>query len=241
MVEKLKLILRQIHWSLAVKALISALAWYFLPFGLFLLVAFYFYFRPFYQPMKFIVPFTAFLVLTSHLFFERSLGMAILAGIFFFIILGVKDLIFVGRRHGFEVAVLFVSFLLFLVFFSRFDDWGASMVLWSLLVFLVFFLLLKNLTDYNDSLGSEQISRGPYGLIYLFLSVFILWQLSWVLFMLPLSLVYKTALLFITSFVFSELNLAYLSQRLSRRRILGNFSLLFVAFVLALASNSWTL
>ncbi len=241
MVEKLKSISRQIPWSLAVKAVISGLAWYFLPFGIFLVVAFYFYFRPFYQPMKFIVPFTTFLVLTSHLFFERSLGMALLVGIFFFIILGVKDLIFVGRRHGFEVAVLFVSFLLFLVFFSRFENWGVSMVLWSLAVFLVFFLLLKNLTDYNDSLGSEQIERGPHGLIYLFFSTFVLWQLSWVLFMLPLSLVYKTALLFITSFVFSELNLAYLSQRLSRRRILGNFSLAFVAFVLALASNGWTL
>ena len=241
MVEKLKSISRQIPWFLAAKALVSGLAWYFLPFGIFLVVAFYFYFRPFYQPMKFIVPFTAFLVLTSPLFFEKSLGMALLAGIFFFIILGVKDLIFVGRRHGFEVAVLFVSFLLFLAFFSRFDDWSTSMVLWSLGVFFVFFLLLKNLTDYNDSLGSERIRKEPYGLIYLFFSAFVLWQLSWVLFLMPFSLVYRTALLFITSFVFSELNIAYLSQSLSKRKILRNFSLLFVVFVLALVSNRWML
>jgi len=241
MVEKLKLISRQIPWFLVVKAAVCGLAWYFLPFIVFLPVVFYFYFRPFYQPMKFIVPFTAFLVLTSPLFFEKSLGMAILAGIFFFIILGVKDLIFIGRRHGFEVAVLFVSFLLFLVFFSRFDDWSTSMVLWSLPVFLVFFLLLKNLINYNDSLGSEQAAERSHGNIHLFFSAFILWQLSWVLFLVPFSLVYRMALIFITSFVFSELNIAYLGRGLSRRRILGSFSLLFAVFVVALASNRWVL
>lgn len=241
MVEKLKSISRQIPWFLAVKAFGLGLAWYFLPFWIFILAAFYFYLRPFYKPMKFIVPFTGFLVLTSPIFFERSLGMALLGGIFFFIILGVKDLIFVGRRHGFEVAVLFVSFLLFLVFFSRFEEWGADMVLWSLAVFAVFFLLLKNLVDYNDSLGSDQIEKGANGLIYIFFSTFVLWQLSWVLFSMPISLVYKTALLFVTSFVFSEINIAYLQGSLSKRKILGNFSLVFIAFVLALTSNNWML
>lgn len=239
--EKLKLISRQIPWSLAAKALISGLAWYFLPFGLFLVVAFYFYLRPFYRPLHFIVPFTAFLVLTSPLFFERSLGMAVLAAIFFFIILGVKDLIFVNRRHGFEVAVLFVTFLLFLVFFSQFNTWSTSMVFWSAGIFTVFFLLLKNLTDYNDSLGSEQTSSEAHGLTYLFFSAFILWQLAWVLFAMPFGLVYKTTLLFLVSFVISEFNIASLGEGLSRKKILGNFSLLFVIFVLALASNNWSL
>lgn len=241
MAEKLKSISRQIPWSLAVKAIILGAAWYFLPFGPFLLAAFYFYLRPFYQPLKFLVPFSAFLVLTSPLFFEKSLGMAVLAAIFFFIILGVKDLIFVGRRHAFEVTVLFVSFLLFLVFFSSFSTWSASMVLWSFGVFLVFFLLLKNLVDYNDSLGSERILRGPHSLVYLFFLVFLLWQFSSALFLLPLSVVYKTALLFTTAFVFSEFGVAYLGEKLSRQKILGNFTLLFIVFVLAMASNGWTL
>ena len=46
MAGKLKSISRQIHWSLLLKAAVFALAWFFVPFWLFFLIALYLYFIP---------------------------------------------------------------------------------------------------------------------------------------------------------------------------------------------------
>ena len=55
--EKLKSILRPIHWSLVLRTFIFGGSWLILPLWVFLLVALYFYLFPFFHPVKFAVHF----------------------------------------------------------------------------------------------------------------------------------------------------------------------------------------
>ena len=65
MEEKLKSILKQIHWSLVLKATIFAVAWFALPFWIFLLLALYLYFVPLGGSAKVVLPFFVLIFVTA--------------------------------------------------------------------------------------------------------------------------------------------------------------------------------
>ncbi len=242
MVERLKLISGRIHWSLVAKASALGLIWYLLPFWLFLLAAFYFYFVPVFRSMRFLFPFLILLLLVSPILLEESLGLAGLLGAAFFVLLGVKDLILAERRSSYEIFILILVFLGFLSFFSHFENWlGLGVVLGSLFLSLILFFLSKNLINYEDSVLEELTFSSSTVLTASGLIAFLVWQTIWGFLFLPFNYIYQTIALLVFTFVVLELVLAYLAKNLTPKKILTQFSILFVFLVLALTSTRWEL
>src|SRR2546422_648850 len=113
METKLKLISKRIHWSLALKAGGVAAAWYFLPRWAFLFVVLYFYFVPIFHPWKLFLPFLTFLFLVFNEFVVPAgqsqlsqIGFAAIIAVFFYVILGIKDLVLIDRRSAYDGLVL---------------------------------------------------------------------------------------------------------------------------------------
>src|SRR3989338_1335654 len=142
MAAKLKSILRPIHWSLAFKAALFAVAWLVLPAWAFVLVAFYLYCVPRFQALRFGFPFLALLVLlvTEP---PRAVG-AFFAGVAWYLLLGTKDMAFMEKRTPHAALVLLIVFLMCVLFFSRFSSWDRPEVfVYAFAVGAAFFLLCR--------------------------------------------------------------------------------------------------
>lgn len=109
METKLRLILKRIHWSLALKAAILAVVWMVLPGWAFLILSAYLYFVPFFDPWKLFLPFLVFLFLAFT--GPPNPGFALILGSLFYVILGIKDLILIDRRSAYDIMILISLFL----------------------------------------------------------------------------------------------------------------------------------
>lgn len=151
MAEKLKSILKRIHWSLPrksiwgliLKAAIFAVAWLILPWWLFFLVALYCYFIPLFRSGKLLVPFFCLLVLTI----AQSPGFlfALVFGIIFYYILLIKDLLIINRKSAYELLVLASSFFLIWDLFSGHDGLSGSAFFWAFWCAIAIGLLVHNM------------------------------------------------------------------------------------------------
>ncbi|MEK7181276.1 MAG: hypothetical protein AAB738_03025 [Patescibacteria group bacterium] len=239
MEARLKLILKLIPWSLIVKTLVFAGAWWILPFGLFLIVASYLYLVPFFKPLKFLAPFLTLLALISPFFLAKSFWVIALGSATFFIILGVRELLFINRRAVYKTAYFILLFMLLHTFFSGFQNWtGWLVVFGSLATALVFFLLLKHLANYKDSPEEQERIGRRKEFVVQGLATFFAWQLLWILLFLPLNYIYQSMLGFLVVVTLTELILAYINFSLTRRKMLTNFTILFVFVIFVLASFS---
>ncbi len=231
MAVELKSILKQIPWFLVTKAIALGLAWLYLPFWVFLGLALLVYFFPFFKSWRFILPFGLLLLLTSPILATKSIWFAILIAWVFFFILGVKDLILINRRSGYSLMTLGLIFILFFTFFTHIEIWsGWAMFFGSLVLALFFFFLLIGLTRYDDFLKTQEKNQVllSHGWLSGGVVTFLIWQMTWVLNFMPFNPFYRAILLFVTAGVLIEITLAYLAQKLTQRKILINFSILFV-------------
>ncbi len=243
MATELKLTLKQIHWSLVAKAGFLGLAWAYFPFLIFLSLALFFYFFPFFKSFKFLFPFLLFLVLISPGLADKSFWLAFLIAFIFYMIFGVKDLLFIKRRSSYEAAIFGIALILFWVFFSQVQDWlGVGMILGSFGVAIILFFLFLNVTQYDEFFKTKEVRVDGFrkSLIAGFLSFWI-WQLIWVMVFLPFSPFYRSVMLFIVAWFLMEAMLSYLRGELNRRKILINFTVLFCFTVFILASTDFGL
>jgi len=239
MAIKLKSILGRIHWSLVLRAVIFSLAWFLLPFWIFLLIAAYFYFYPFFRPLTLALPF--FLLVIFAAIENQSLPLAVFFAVVFYLILGIKDLILINRKPIYEILVLLLSFLMFVRFFAQFDGWaGAGAPLCGLAAAAVFVFLSRGFLRYETSL-EEEAARGKHRGVALGLVGILLWQFSLAILFLPINFLYQAAILFLLATTGLEFASDYLSNRLTRQRTLTNFSVLLGVLVIILGSASWGL
>ena len=219
---------------LLLKACVFGLSWLFMPFWFFLLVAVYFYFVPFFQPFKLLIPFI--LTLAAAAAVPYGFWFAAFLGLLFFLLLGIKNLIFVNRFENHQLMVFLLLFLIFFGLFSNFENWQRWTVSIGLLgAGLSFFFLFEELADYSRE-RSESRKMLVAGL-----GSFILWQAASVIIFLPLNHFYQTALLFLSSVIVADIFLEYLAKKLDRRKILNDFSIFFVLVSVILASANWGL
>lgn len=234
MEAKLKSTLNRIPWSLLLKACILSLSWLILPFWMFLVVAFYFYFIPFFQSFKLIIPFI--LTMLASAIIPYGFWSAVFLGVLFFFLLGIKNLIFVDRFDNHQTMVFLILFLIFFGFFRHFpnwEKWTASLI--SLGSGLSFFFLLGELADYIKGMNrSKKLFIAGIG-------SFLVWQAALVILFLPLNYFYQTALLFLSSAILMDIFLVYLGKKMNRTKILADFSIFFVIVVIILASANWGL
>ncbi len=219
---------------LLLKSAIFSLSWFFLPFWLFLIPAFYFYFFPLFNSKQLALPF--FLTLLAAAILPQNFWFSLFFGILLYLIIGIKNLLFVNRSVHHQFLVFLLLFLIFYGFFSGFESWQRwDISLWALGPSLVFLFLVKELADYNSLAGHWQKN------LIIGLASFIIWQLSLAIFFLPLNYFYATALLFLVAVLLADILLEYFDGHLARQKILVDFSIFFVLAVIILASSKWVL
>ncbi len=231
---RLRSISRTIPWSLTLKAVVFGAAWLWLPFWLFLLLALGLYFVPLFHPGRLWWPFAAAIFFAALL--TPSLWPAVFLAGLFFLILGIKDLIFIHRAAAYQALVFLLFALAYLNFFARTGRTGApSLLLASLGLLLLVALLGGSLLRY----GLEEEGRSPHDPLLLALLSFLLGAWALALAFLPLNFFFQSAILLLGAVSAFELVLAYRLHALSRREILLHLSVFFSFLVLALAGNTW--
>lgn len=232
MAERLKSISRRIHWSSVLKAVIFALAWIWLPLWLFLLVALYLYFVPWFHAGKLAVPFFVLLLLA---YLEApGIAFALVFAVVFYAILLIKDLIVIDRRSAHEFLVLVLTFLLLRDFYLRFDGGiGGMALLCAFLTAAVLALLLKNLVS---ALSQDAAARPAVQRPALWLSFLILAQVLIAGLFLPVDFISQSLVVFLIAVLFADLLPEYLSAGLTRTKILTTSMTVFSLLVIVLVS-----
>ncbi len=239
MAEKLRSILRRINWSSVLKAVIFAVAWWALPFWLFLLIALYLYFIPMTGAGKVSIPF--FVLLLVSLIQEQSVFAAIVFGVIFYFILLVKDLIIIDRRSAYEVLMLVLSYLLVRSFFLHVGgSFGLRALIYGLVAALAVSALVtsfvKNFsTAPEDSAREAQSFRRMLG----WMTFLLAWQLLIVGLFLPLNFLYQSAVVFLVAVIILDLVPQYVFGELTRVKVFATGTVLFALLVIVLSSARW--
>ncbi|MCL4437431.1 hypothetical protein M1513_00080 [Patescibacteria group bacterium] len=229
MAIKLKSALKTIPWSLAAKAVITAGSWLLLPFWVFVLVVFYFYFIPLFRPFKFIALFLSFLILAFLLPVNWAAALAL--AVVFFLILGIKDLIFIERRTVYEISVLLISLLAFISFFSIYSFLDISSLKGVVLILILGYFLLRGLIDYlRTGTDNRAVDLASF-VISLIIS-----ELLLVLLIMPFDFYSRLALTFLVFILLLDLNIHYFERKLTNRKILIDFTIFFILAAVILAS-----
>jgi hypothetical protein len=239
MAEKLRSILRRISWSSVLKAVLFVVAWWALPFWLFLIVALYLYFVPMTGAGKVSVPF--FVLLLISLIQEQSILAAILFGVIFYFILLVKDLIIIDRRSAYEILMLVLSYLLVRSFFLNV---GGSFGLRALLYGLVAAWAVSALTGSfvkNFSTVPEDSAREARSFERMlgWMTFLLMWQLLIVGLFLPLNFLYQSAIIFLVAVIILDLVPQYVFGELTRVKALATGIVLFALLVIVISSARW--
>ncbi|OGZ52733.1 MAG: hypothetical protein A3B25_00870 [Candidatus Ryanbacteria bacterium RIFCSPLOWO2_01_FULL_48_26] len=238
MAEKLKSILKQIPWSLALRAFVFGASWLLLPFWAFLLLSLYFYLFPFFQPVRFAVHFAILI------FFMAAASLGFVAAVFFsivfYLLLGLKDFRFTDRRSAYETFLILFVFMFASRFYFFFETrQGISPLFYVLFFGIIFFFLSRGLFGYSATSfelvlkNRSQVSR--------FILAVLLCQLMLGIAVLPLDFLYQTSFFFLSAVVLIESVFDYLYGVLTSRRLLANFSIFFVFVVIILGFAPWSL
>ena len=231
--------------TLAFKALIfsgllyfsSAVSRWFLV--IFLSAAFYFYFRSFLNSRRFLASFLVVIVVAvSSLSFipHFSFLISLFSGFLFFLILGVKDLIFIHRQ---PLYYFLNGLLLLAVFICFFAIWGVVnpliFALKYLTAFSTVFLLLKEFLTVSvaGSIGPQKRNLMAGGLS------FGLVQLLWAISLLPFSFLNSASLALLAILILEDFAVHHLSGTMSRRIILRNATLFLILSLVIFAATRW--
>lgn len=245
MAARLKLISRQIHWSLLLRAAVFAFAWFFLPFWLFLPFAFYLYFIPFFQSWKLIWPFFGLLILA--IIEPVGLPFLIIFIALFYYLLLLKDLLLIDRRSAYELLVIAISFFLLRSFYENFGrDLITAVSFWSGFFTAAFIGLLVNSSAIYFS--GDAVSENKPPKIHLrrtaaFLAFVLVWQFLMLGLFLPLDFVYQSVIVFLFSVLVIDLIPEnYLEPSgVSRQRILTSGVTIGILLAIVLLSAQWGL
>jgi hypothetical protein len=233
---KLKSITNVIHWSSATKAAAFCAAWFLLPLWLFFLAATALYASSFFQLKAFLPHFAAVLALAAA-FPSRNVFVALFLGGTWYVITCIRELIFVDRASASYLLALMLSFGAAVAFFSRFDSWEHPLVfIWAAAVSVLWYVLAKRVvTPETHGTAGEALSR-PL-LVSLAVMSFLLWQVGIAAAILPFSVFYQSALLFLVSAALLELIVSTARLQLTRRKLLETFSIFFAVAVLILVAG----
>ena len=169
-----------------------AAAWLFLPWWVFLVIAVYCYFFPFFRPRSLAAPFLIFLFL--GLVIPPGLLQVIYAAGAFALILGIKDLVIVNRKAAYEILVFLLSFAGALLLFNRFSAWSVSASFLALAGGILLWLWLVFIAPQRQ----ERSSVLPA------LAALVLFEIGAAIFLLPLSFFSQAALFFFGSALLFE-------------------------------------
>ncbi len=202
------------------------------------LMAFYFYFRPSLNGGKFILCLLVFLsvsFLAVRHFNGGSLAVSLFFGLLFFLLLGVKNLIFVHRQHIYYFFNGFLLLVIFILFFSSGNS-GLAFIKY-LFTFLAIAFLFKEFLCFSfpDSSSSPKNNLVAYG------AAFLLTQVLWGVSLLPLNFLNAASLALLVALILQDFFVHHLSGTINRRIILRNTTLFLILSLIVLGASKWSL
>ena len=198
------------------------------------------YFFPFFQPLLVAVPFATLLISMSLLIPDPWL--AAYVGLIFFILLGVKDLIFIYRFHAYQLAV----FLLYLLLTVRFladaqNAMDEKSLAGAMFLAIAYFVLGKSLVEYQArAIGSEPSSHSRQIVVVAICSM-VLWELFVVFLFLPIPFFLRAGYLFIVGVLLFDLALDYSTKDFKKDGFITKGMIFLFATLLVLGLNQWGL
>jgi hypothetical protein len=161
--------------------------------------------------------------LVVSLFFADSPPFVIYFSLLFYLILGVKDLVFIKREEWHRVLNLGLIYPIFILFFFHNQDFFVAK---SLMVFLAAIFLLKDLLK-------NKLAH--------WLAAFLVLEAAWAISLLPIGYINSANLAALVYFILTDLILRHLAGTLTKRRILIDVSIFAILLVLILALSRWAL
>jgi hypothetical protein len=214
------------------KALIFGAAWYLLPAWLFVFVALYFYFVPFFRTGKFLPSFIA--VLAIYFLAPATLAYALVGAILFGWLLGIRDLLFIDRRLAYEVLVLGLVFFLLRLFYMANEIISGGSFLGAFLMAILLSWMLYALMR-APGIGSKE-GQGGHPAIMGWLSMLFFWEILTICLFLPLDFIYQSVIAFLLAVPVIDFLPAWFWGQFSRSKGLAMASVVFGGLVLVLAS-----
>jgi len=238
----------------AFKALIFSLiltAFYnyrsFWSFFFFIAIAFYFYFNPFFEAKRYFSSFLIFLIIAllaaGHLPITAgkwNFFTATLFGLFFFLFLGIKNLVFINRSLIYEFVNNFLFFSLFIIFFL-FDKSNWFFIKYSG-AFLVIFLLFRNFLFLRDF---QREIQAPVSLILAKINLFsaslavLISQFILIAAYLPIGFLNLAAISLVAVLALKDLTISHLYGHLNRSVILKNATMVLIFSVIIFIASKW--
>lgn len=207
--------------------------------AIFALAGCYFYFVPGVNSRQFLASYLVILIFPAFLreFLDSGwfLAVSLAYMAIFFVLLGLKNLIFINRRPIYCFLNGVLVFAVFSLFFWS-DRTGILFFVKYLLAFSAFLFLFKEFLNVSSENQNAQKNN-----LFAWAISFLVLQIVWALSFLPINFLNAGALILLIVLIFQDFISGYLSGSIDRRLILRNITI-FIALALAIfGASSWSL
>lgn len=245
MVGRLKLVLQNQRLQLLLKSFIFAglLAWVkagdfgFLPILFFLFFSLYMFRGHPYSLMSqnfysFLALIVVSLGVTNILNRQAFVFLAILFfSVLFYLILGIKELIFVHRQQWYAVKNILLFYSLFLFFFL-WDKSSYFFIKYLSFFVLTFFLLREWLFWSEQNFPKRQLLAS-------FVLAFVVVEILWSTAILPIGFISSANIMILITYLLVDSNLRHFQGTLNKKVILRNLGIFALAIIFVLITSKW--
>ncbi len=223
--------------------------------ALFLISAFFFYFQSLLNARQFLASFLTLITIAILTMSLRSgaeaisitnyqLPITVFFGFLFFLLLGIKNLIFIKREplyyflNGLLLLTVFICFFSFNNFKQPFQFLAVSLAAFSAIFFIFKEFLFVSLRGEAETIlapiGSRIKNLMASGAAFLSL------QFLWVIGFLPFSVINAASLALLIALILEDLIIHHLSGNLNKRIILRNITMFLILAMIIFGASEWT-
>ena len=204
----------------------------------FILVSFYLYFRPSLNGSQFILSFlvllaTSLLIIKSSFIVYGSLFIVVFFGFLFFLLLGVKNLIFINRQPFYY---LFNGLLLLVIFISFF--WSRNSQLFFIKYLLIFFAIAFLFREFL-TFSIDGFSNSTKKNLIVYGTAFLVLQLLWAITLLPISFLNAAGLALLIVMILQDFIVHHFSGTMSRQIVLRNVTVFLILSLVIFGASKW--
>lgn len=205
----------------------------------FLAAALYFYFRPSFNADKFLASFLVLLVVSllirwSIVNNQWSIVIVIFLGFLFFILLGIKNLIFIKRESLYHFLNNLLLLIIFILFF-RSSPYHLFFIKYLLLIFAIGLLSKEFLNFLIPELLPSQKKK-----VIIWGTSFLIAQFIWAINLLPINFLNAAALSFLAMFILQDFVIHHFSGTINRQIILRNITVFLVLTLIICGASKWS-
>lgn len=205
--------------------------------------ALYFYFRSFFNIHQYLASFLILLVASllvanlSSVVGRWSLVVGLFLALLFFLLLGIKNLIFIRREPLYYLLNSLLFLTVFIYFFSSNNfDQPFWFLIKSLAIFSATFFLFKEFLTVSVPvpLGSQKMNLMAVG------SAFLSLQFLWVIAFLPFRSLNTASLALLVALILEDFIVHHLSGTINRRIVLRNITMFLILAMIIFGASKWS-